>query len=714
VSATRLRWLMLVLTSGIFFGGVANAVGADSAATVEQSDMGVRVTWPISAEETGLVVFRLDDKKPLIESIGISGKAPTENGATVVLRDLDPVTLLTIGTRDAKNPQGWGAFFDNAPKRPYETVRASVGKRRVLTVHYGTRTTVSVAEISAGEFSGDLRFTFYRNSPLIRAETVLSTKEDWRAIIYDAGLESPAPNWESVAWHDPQGTFQKVTYAEQIGGAPVAVAGRTIVASNRAGSLALFPPPHQFFYPQDEAYNLQFVWHGWNYRQLVPGAAFGIRQSEIGDKRFVPWFNAPPGTEQHLSVFYLLSRGDARQTLEAVGRYTHGDRFKKLPGYRTFTSHYHIEHSRNFIEQQKAQGTDGVPRGLERPGFVKTFKARGAEIVHFAEFHYEDGSRIPEAERLRKLKVMHDELRRLSDDELLLLPGEEPNVQLGGHWLSLFPKPVYWTLSRPAGTPLVDEIAGYGKIYRVGSPADVLALFEAERGLMWTAHPRIKSSFKFPDQYKETEFFRSDRFLGAAWKAMPADLSRPTLGWRVLDLLDDMSNWGARKQVLGEVDTFRMEPEFETYGHMNINYLRLEKLPRFDDGWQPVLDVLRAGKFFTTTGEVLIPSCRIGGKESGETLHLDERTPGPVLEATLEWTFPLAFAEIVSGDGHSVHRERVDLSDTEDFGTRRLQIPVNLRDRRWVRFEVWDIAANGAFTQPVWVEKSKAGVPSSR
>jgi hypothetical protein len=43
-----------------------------------------------------------------------------------------------------------------------------------------------------------------------------------------------------------------------------------------------------------------------------------------------------------------------------------------------------------------------------------------------------------------------------------------------------------------------------------------------------------------------------------------------------------------------------------------------------------------------------------------------------------------------------------------------LQIPVNLRDRRWVRFEVWDIAANGAFTQPVWVEKSKAGAPSSR
>jgi len=24
--------------------------------------------------------------------------------------------------------------------------------------------------------------------------------------------------------------------------------------------------------------------------------------------------------------------------------------------------------------------------------------------------------------------------------------------------------------------------------------------------------------------------------------------------------------------------------------------------------------------------------------------------------------------------------------------------------QKWVRFEVWDIATNGAFTQPVWIE----------
>ena len=33
----------------------------------------------------------------------------------------------------------------------------------------------------------------------------------------------------------------------------------------------------------------------------------------------------------------------------------------------------------------------------------------------------------------------------------------------------------------------------------------------------------------YPDKYKNEAFFQSDRFLGAAWKPMPADLSQPRL-----------------------------------------------------------------------------------------------------------------------------------------------------------------------------------------
>ena len=71
---------------------------------------------------------------------------------------------------------------------------------------------------------------------------------------------------------------------------------------------------------------------------------------------------------------------------------------------------------------------------------------------------------------------------------------------------------------------------------------------------------------------------------------------------------------------------------------------------------------------------------------------------------TLQWTFPLRFAEVISGDGQQVYRERIDLTDTTSFGQRALTLKPQLAERKWLRFEVWDVAANGAFTQPVWLE----------
>lgn len=74
-----------------------------------------------------------------------------------------------------------------------------------------------------------------------------------------------------------------------------------------------------------------------------------------------------------------------------------------------------------------------------------------------------------------------------------------------------------------------------------------------------------------------------------------------------------------------------------------------------------------------------------------------------MLEASLEWTFPLAFTEVVSGDGKQVFRQRIDLADTESFSTRKLRLSPEHKGRNWVRLEAWDIAANGAFTQPIWL-----------
>ena len=109
--------------------------------------------------------------------------------------------------------------------------------------------------------------------------------------------------------------------------------------------------------------------------------------------------------------------------------------------------------------------------------------------------------------------------------------------------------------------------------------------------------------------------------------------------------------------------------------------------------------------------DILGSLTKSGGKESGDELVLSGggkdgggKDGGDVeLVADLQWTYPLSFALVVSGDGEKVFQERIDLSDTQAFGQTSLKLSRNLQGRRWVRLEVWDIAANGAFTQPVWL-----------
>jgi hypothetical protein len=308
---------------------------------------------------------------------------------------------------------------------------------------------------------------------------------------------------------------------------------------------------------------------------------------------------------------------------------------------------------------------------------------------------------------------MFDECRRLSDKELLVIPGEEANAPyLGlpqpgrhhGHWMYLFPKPVSWTMNRAPGQGFVEEVPGHGRVYHVGSRKDMMHLLEREGGLVWSAHPRIKASSWTPDIFRREDFYLSDHWLGGAWKAMPADLSHDRLGRRVLDLLDDMANWGQHKYVPGEVDVFKLDHTHELYGHMNINYMRLDpdRLPRFEEGWQPVVDALRTGRFFVTTGEVLIPEFTVNGQPSGSSIAL-KTGEKPELRVDLRWTFPLRFVEVISGDGSKVFRERIDCSDSDPFDQRTLRLTPDLSGRTWVRVEAWDIATNGAFTQPVWL-----------
>lgn len=670
-------------------------VEASAEVTFDTSQSGfATVEWPAGNGARGIAKFRLFADKPLIESMSLA----TAKNATprVIARDIEPFTAITVGTRNLDTPGGWTIFFDKVHQRPYQRHYAQLSLETARAKAHGSRGSIAFGRLAAGAFSGELVFSFFGGSPLILAEAVVSTSEDRRAMIYDAGLVAVPGTVQRFAWSDYDDALKSLDATPSVSPGPRALRFRTVAAEMpEGGTVAVFPPPHRFFYPLDFADNFGFNWFGRDYASAPKGDGWGIRQPPEGDGRFVPWVNAPPKSMQRFGAFYLLSTEGATAALAAAQRYTHSDRYVPLPGYKTFTSHYHIEHALDVLKRQSLASSQEIPTDLISPGFVRVFRNTGIDIVHLAEFHNGETPKLPAAQRLRQLRTLHAECQRLSDDSFCLLPGEEPNVHLGGHWISFFPRPVLWVLNRPPGTPFEERLADGETVYHVGSPEDVLQLMQREQGLMWTAHARIKSSVAFPDGYRDKAFFNSPHFLGAAWKAMPADYSRDTLGWRVLDLLDEMNNWGQPKQVLGEVDVFKVQPGYEFYGHANVNYVRLDRLPRFTEGWSDLLAALRAGRFFTTTGEVLITEFKVQ-PALGKV---------PNLRAHLQWTFPLDRAEIVGGDGSKVFRHRIDLSDTKEHGQLDLSLvpPADFASCRWLRLEVWDIATNGAFAQPVWL-----------
>src|SRR5262249_7095957 len=156
--------------------------------------------------------LQLQANQPLIEELGMVKDAG--DPATVLLRNVNPLFLLTVGRRDLST-QGWNVFFDNPPRRPHKTFTAALDKKAVRVQSQGRRSTVIIDGLSAGPFHGDLRFTVYPDCRLIHTEAVVSTEEDACAILYDAGLTSSKPDWKTIAWLDTQDQLQRLEATSQ-------------------------------------------------------------------------------------------------------------------------------------------------------------------------------------------------------------------------------------------------------------------------------------------------------------------------------------------------------------------------------------------------------------------------------------------------------------------------------------------------------------------
>ena len=330
-------------------------------------------------------------------------------------------------------------------------------------------------------------------------------------------------------------------------------------------------------------------------------------------------------------------------------------------------------------------------------------KALGLNIVGLSDFHGDLHANDPGPVRFADQKDYREATRRASDADFLVTPWEEPSAYFGGHYNILFPKNVYWSKVRQSGQPFTETVPAFGTAYHTGNADDVQKMMDAEGAYWYHAHPRTKGTTGYPDLIFDKAWTRNDRYLGVAFKpGMGMDLSESRMcEWRCFDAVDAMNNLyagtGLRpKYVIADIDTYRKGPEDDLYPNFPVNYLKLDKVPGPDEDWSPVLEALRRGDFFVTTGEILIKSFNLEGTGDRRTITAD-----------LEWTFPLSFAEVVWGDGTKVERQIMSATDLSAFGTKRFSIPFDAKGKAWVRFAAWDSAGNGAFVQPIWLNPRK-------
>jgi hypothetical protein len=653
----------------------------------------LQVTWAGEHGARLRAVFAIDRAAPVVRELAA--------GEIILARNLTPEFTTVSGVRRAAHgldyDHRWDVFWDaplsipghgenpNLPRKP-EEIRHGVSSFETHGCEVqqaGARIEVSFPGLSLGIFSGRLQFTVYQGSNLVRVEAIAKTEEPSVAYKYTAGLRGfRTSELGRVTWRDAGGNMQKYEFAGTPNHDPVPLVARNrlAVAEGDGGSIAVFPPPHEFFFAREIEVNNGFVW----YRKDAEGSfSLGVRQGDnaggyepVWIERVYALYNAPPGAWQRMAAYFYLSAANARDTRAAVLAYTHGDRFLPLAGYQVMATHFHTAFTK---EVTSAGSLDAMPP------WISAIRALGVNIVMLDDFH---GDGHPEDNgplRLDDLRDYYEACRRHSDRDFLLLPGEEANMYFGGHYNLLFPKPVYWTHGRPAGAGFLD-----GGVYHPANAAEMFDMVRREGALVWQTHPRTKGSTGYPDRIREQDYFRSDRWLGAGFKAMPVDLSETRLcEKRCFGTLDDMNNWGQPKYLVGEVDTYKKFPDYDLYGDFNVNYVKLDALPPASD-WTPVTRALRAGDFFVSTGEVLIRNFRAnaGG-----------------VAADIDWTFPLEFVEVVWGDGDRVDRKAIRTPEAQAFGTRRFELPVDLSKQKWVRLAAWDTAVNGAFTQPVELKK---------
>lgn len=684
------------------------------------------LNWNGSNEQQLSMQLGLDSGEPIIKTLQLRSAAVpwvtlltdsrieykiVEGLRRISNQQLAPLRSLGIElTQDIVDRHKWDVFWDapldlrqqefrgnpppaagianqpGLPRLPDEIRRGDIiyNVSECIVKSDGVRVAISFPGVSLGSFQGELILTIYAHTNLIRAEVLASTSLPSVAYKYDVGITGLDLNDSSgVFWRDTGGQMQSFGLSGPINENHVVLqaSNRLIVAQTNAASIAAFPPPHTFFWAREIEIN---VGNNWYRKDDADSFSIGIRQGEqeVVERYLANWslYSAPPGSQQKMVGYFYPSLGDKDAAMDAVLAFTNGDVYPALDGYKVMGSHYHTNMGRELI----ASGSlDTRLRDFE------VLKSAGINIAGPVD-RPRDETQLEEQHWLFEGSVRH------SDTEFMVLPEMENSNLLGGHWDLLFSHPVYYVDARAPGTPLLSEHPKYGKMYNIGSADDVMAMVEAENMLIYMPHPRTKGSTGFPDAVAASSHFLHDRYRGVGWRwGMGSDLSEKRLSdYRVIPLLDDMNNWIAHsdlqlKYLLAITETYFKAPGDDIYANGPVSYLKLDSLPTSND-YSSIINTLKQGNYFVTSGEVLIPSHHYSG--SGDSA---------LLTAEVQWTFPLDFVEVVTGDGSGTSSVIVSATDLFPFGSNTFQIPFDATGQAWVRFAAWDSAGNGAMTMPV-------------
>ncbi|MES2292756.1 MAG: hypothetical protein V4527_05615 [Pseudomonadota bacterium] len=747
-----------LLLAAVDAGG-AQALTCDMSAYKPQAGLaaavdgdGLAVTWTGDSGQEARLNFTVQDGTPVIREIALrrtggewvtlaTNVRPDFSVMTGLRRmsnqQLEPLRGLGVKiTQDVLDKYRWDPFWDapfdlsvpgvNAngnfagnpppvaglpgtdqpglPRKPEEIARAeaSYAVTGCAVKTDGARLTVNYPGVHLGLFDGALQFTIYRGTNMFRQEVIAATKAKWVAYKYDAGLKGlPITADSHVQWRDTSNAWQDYAFGGLVNGGkvPLAAMNRIVLADQAKGSIGAFPPPHKFFWAREVAINMGYNWYR---KDSDTSFAIGVRQNEHEDSSEGQgnWalYSARPGTQQLMPVYLYPSLAPARESVDAVLAFTHGDHYKPLPGYQVMQHHYHMDMGQRLLTAGNLS---------EKLPDLQAIKALGINIVSQIDSVFLSGFsatgaataapvRRREGPSQVEITAASVEGARLSSDKgfLVMADVEIFGSPLGGHTDLLFKHPVYWDQRQP-GQELEEKSEKYGKIYHIGSAGDLMKMVDAEDAMVSMPHPRTKGSTGFPEAIKDTPAFNDPHYqgFGLRWGMGLDGSEKKTCEYRCLPLLDEMSNWVVDrpeplKYAISISEVRHQEPGNDIYSGSPVTYVHLANLPPPTDP-SPVIDTLEKGDMFVTTGEVLVPNFQVRGTGPKRTIVAD-----------VEWTFPLDEVEIVWGDGKKTGRQEISTTDLPPFGSHHFEIPFDARGKKWVRFAAWDSASEGAILEP--------------